>query len=139
MLPVLPCPVDLNQANPNPTLAPDAINNSWYDPSGFDYRTIIQNLNAAGIAVIKSAGNQGSGCSTISNPGYVPEIIATANFMQGDIISSSSSRGPSSNYGTTILKPEVAAPAPTSAPRSLAADMKADGREPVWLPPTLPH
>lgn len=103
-------PWDLNQANPNPTLAPDAINNSWYDPSGFDYRTIIQNLNAAGIAVIKSAGNQGSGCSTISNPGYVPEIIATANFMQGDIISSSSSRGPSSNYGTTILKPEVAAP-----------------------------
>ncbi len=103
-------PWDLNRANANSDLAPDAINNSWYDPSGYDYRTIIQNLNAAGIAVIKSAGNQGSGCSTISNPGYVPEIISTANFAQGDTISSSSSRGPSSYYGDTILKPEVAAP-----------------------------
>ena len=103
-------PWDLNRANANPALAPDAINNSWYDPSGYDYRTIIQNLNDAGVAVIKSAGNQGSACNSISNPGYVPEIISTANFAQGDVISSSSSRGPSSYYGETILKPEVAAP-----------------------------
>ena len=103
-------PWDLNGQNADPNKAPDSINNSWYDPSGYDYRPIIQNLNAAGIAVIKSAGNQGPGCSTITNPGYVPEIIATAAFAQGDTIASFSSRGPSSNYGPTILKPEVAAP-----------------------------
>ena len=103
-------PWDLNHLNPDPTKAPDAINNSWYDPSGFDYRPIIQSLNAAGIAVIKSAGNTGPSCSTISNPGQVPEIIATAAFAQGDTIASFSSRGPSSQYGPTILKPEVAAP-----------------------------
>ncbi len=103
-------PWDLTGSNPDPTKAPDAINNSWYDSSGFDYRPIVQNLNAAGIAVIKSAGNQGSGCTTITNPGYVPEIIATAAFAQGDTIASFSSRGPTSNYGSTILKPEVAAP-----------------------------
>jgi hypothetical protein len=103
-------PWDLNGQNPMPEKAPDSINNSWYDPSSFDWRPIIQALNAAGIAVIKSAGNQGSGCSTITNPGYVPEIIATAAFAQGDVIASFSSRGPTSNYGDTILKPEVAAP-----------------------------
>ena len=103
-------PWDLTGSNPDPTKAPDAVNNSWYDSSGFDYRPIVQNLNAAGVAVIKSAGNQGSGCTTITNPGYVPEIIATAAFAQGDTIASFSSRGPTSNYGSTILKPEVAAP-----------------------------
>ncbi|MBN1135941.1 MAG: S8 family serine peptidase, partial [Anaerolineae bacterium] len=104
-------PWDLNHANPDPAKAPDAINNSWYDPSGYDYRPIIQNLNAAGVAVIKSAGNQGPNCTTITNPGYVPEIIATGGFSQGDVVYTSSSRGPTSNYGETILKPEVAAPA----------------------------
>jgi len=103
-------PWDLSGANPDPTMAPDSVNNSWYDPSGYDYRPIIVNMNAAGIAVIKSAGNNGPGCSSISNPGYVPEIIATAAFAQGDTIASFSSRGPMSNYGETILKPEVAAP-----------------------------
>ena len=103
-------PWDLNHANPDPTKAPDSINNSWYDTSGFDYRPIIQSLNAAGVAVIKSAGNWGPDCDTISPPGNVPEIIATAAFAQGDTIASFSSRGPSSTYGPTILKPEVAAP-----------------------------
>jgi hypothetical protein len=104
-------PWDLNGQNPDPSKAPDAINNSWYDTSGFDYRPIVQALNAAGIAVIKSAGNWGQqGCSTISPPGNVPEIIATAAFGQGDVIANFSSRGPDSTYGSTILKPEVAAP-----------------------------
>ncbi len=105
-------PWDLNHQNPDPTKAPDAINNSWYDPDPFDYRPIIQNLNAAGIAVIKSAGNAGGNCNTITNPGYVPEIIATAAFANGDTIAGFSSRGPSSYYNPpgTILKPEVAAP-----------------------------
>ena len=103
-------PWDLNRQNPDPSKAPDAINNSWYDPTPFDYQPIIQNLNAAGIAVIKSAGNEGPECSTVTNPGYVPEIISTAAFGEGDIIASFSSRGPSDNYGDVILKPEVSAP-----------------------------
>ncbi len=105
-------PWDLNHQNPDPSKAPDSVNNSWYDPSGYDYRPIILNMNAAGIAVIKSAGNNGPNCSTISNPGYVPEIIATAAFAQGDTIASFSSRGPMDYYspGNPYLKPEVAAP-----------------------------
>ena len=103
-------PWDLTGLNPDPSKAPHAINNSWYDAQDYDYQPIIQNLNAAGIAVIKSAGNEGPECSTITNPGYVPEIISTAAFGQGDIIAGFSSRGPSDYYGETILKPEVAAP-----------------------------
>lgn len=103
-------PWDLDGMNPDPSKAPDAVNNSWYDESGFDYRPTILALNAAGVAVIKSAGNWGSGCNTISPPGNVPEIIATAAFGVGDVIASFSSRGPNSDYGETILKPEVAAP-----------------------------
>jgi subtilisin family serine protease len=103
-------PWDLNGQNPDPSKAPDSINNSWYDTSGYNYRPIIQALNAAGVAVIKYAGNCGSCCSTISPPGNVPEIIATAAFGQGDVIAGFSSRGPDSTYGSTILKPEVAAP-----------------------------
>jgi subtilisin family serine protease len=103
-------PWNLLGQNPDPSKAPDAVNNSWYDNSGYNYRPIIQSLNAAGIAVIKSAGNWGSACNTISPPGNVPEIISTAAFSNGDAIASFSSRGPSSTYGQTILKPEVAAP-----------------------------
>jgi hypothetical protein len=103
-------PWDLTRQNPDPAKAPDAVNNSWYDNSGYDYRPIIQSLTTAGIAVIKSAGNWGSACNTISPPGNVPEVIATAAFANGDVIASFSSRGPSSTYGQTILKPEVTAP-----------------------------
>ena len=81
-------PTDLNGQNPMPEKAPDSVNNSWYDTSGFDYRPIVQAMNAAGIAVIKSAGNWGSGCATISPPGNVPEIIATAAFDSSDVIAS---------------------------------------------------
>lgn len=103
-------PWDLNHQNPDPNKAPDAVNNSWYDPNPYDYRPIVLAMNQAGIAVIKSAGNTGPNCSTISNPGYVPEIIATAAFNSLDQIASFSARGPMNKYGATILKPEVAAP-----------------------------
>ncbi len=63
-------PWDLNGQNPLPEKAPDAINNSWYDSSGFDYRPIIQALNAAGVAVIKSAGNLGLGLQHHQQPGW---------------------------------------------------------------------
>jgi hypothetical protein len=70
-------PWDLNGQNPDPSKTPDSINNSWYDTSGYDYRPIIQALNAAGVAVIKSAGT-GGWLRTISPKR--PEIIATAAF-----------------------------------------------------------
>ncbi len=64
-------PWDLTGANPDPLLAPDAINNSWgYSGGGQNqFRDEIIALHAAGILVEVSAGNEGSGCSTLRSPG----------------------------------------------------------------------
>ena len=53
---------------------PDVINNSWYDPNldTIDcyslYVPVVQAMEAAGIAVVFSAGNEGPGPMTITPP-----------------------------------------------------------------------
>ncbi len=99
-----------------PTLAPHVINNSWYCPpaEGCDQDTlkdIVENVRAAGIVVVVSAGNSGSGCSTVQHPPAIYDaafsIGATDN---GDDIASFSSRGPVTVDGSGRLKPDIAAP-----------------------------
>lgn len=102
-------PTDLNGQNPDPSLAPHVINNSW-SSAGTNYRDIIHTLYLAGIYYAKSAGNEGAGCSTITNPGQWPEVSATAAFAQGDTIAGFSSRGPVIVDRETVLKPDIAAP-----------------------------
>ena len=103
-------PWDLNGQNPDPSKAPDAINNSWYDPSGFDYQPIIQNLNAAGIAVIKSAGNDWPGMQHDHQPRLCPGDHLHGGFGAGRYHCQLLQPRPIRNYGEMILKPEVAAP-----------------------------
>jgi subtilisin family serine protease len=107
---------------------PDAISNSWYDPdvtnecSGI-YKTTLDAVEAAGIAVIFSAGNNGPGVSTITKPKNINtnpvNVFCVANingasWLSGsnDPIASSSSRGPSlcGGTGSLLIKPEVSAP-----------------------------
>ncbi len=106
---------------------PDAINNSWHDPSqpiGGDctgiYVAVMDALEAAGIAVVFSCGNSGPGASTITRPKNMNSSLVKA-FCVGNIngnvsypwpISSSSSRGPGNcgNDGKLKFKPEVSAP-----------------------------
>jgi subtilisin family serine protease len=102
-------PTKLDGTDPRPDLAPDVINNSW-SSAGTDYHAIIQTLTAAGIFYAKSAGNEGSGCGTITNPGQWPEVTAAAAFAQGDTIASFSSRGPVIIGHDTFIKPDIAAP-----------------------------
>ncbi|MFN0202327.1 MAG: S8 family serine peptidase [Bacteroidia bacterium] len=112
--------------NPN-TIAdqPAAINNSWYDnniTNECTNNTIINILNAAeaaGIAVVFSAGNEGSGVSTITPPKNISTDLVNV-FCVGNLngnlstlpIASSSSRGPSicGGTGSLLIKPEVSAP-----------------------------
>jgi subtilisin family serine protease len=101
-------PTQLDGSNPRPDLAPHVINNSW--SSATDYHDIIQVLYAAGIFYAKSAGNEGPGCGTITNPGQWPEVTAAAAFAQGDVIASFSSRGPVTIGHDVVIKPDVAAP-----------------------------
>jgi hypothetical protein len=94
-------PWDLNHNNPTPALAPDAINNSWgYGGGGQNqFRTAINNLQAAGIAVEVSAGNEGPGCTSLRSPADYNEVITTGSVQHTNpypgTITGFSSRGPS--------------------------------------------
>jgi len=102
-------PTDLQGNNPDPSLAPHVISNSW-SSAGTDYHAAIQTLYAAGIFFSKSAGNTGSNCNTITNPGQWPEVTAAAAFANGDTIASFSSRGPVTIGYDKFVKPDIAAP-----------------------------
>jgi subtilisin family serine protease len=107
---------------------PDVISNSWYDPDVTDecsgiYKTTFDALEAAGIAVVFSAGNAGPNASTITKPKNINtntvNVFCVANINgaswlggSNDPITSSSSRGPSvcGGTGSLLIKPEVSAP-----------------------------
>ena len=102
-------PTDLAGNNPDPSLAPHVISNSW-SSAGTDYHGAIRALYQAGIFFSKSAGNTGSACGTITNPGQWPEVTAAAAFANGDTIAGFSSRGPVTIGYDQFVKPDIAAP-----------------------------
>jgi uncharacterized repeat protein (TIGR01451 family) len=110
-------PTDLNGQNPRPDLAPHIINNSWSCPVSEGctdpdvLKLIVENLRAAGILVVVSAGNSGSACSTVSTPA----AIYGASFSVGatdisDAIAGFSSRGPVTFDSSGRMKPNISAP-----------------------------
>lgn len=110
-------PTDLAGANPDPNLAPDLINNSWYCPDEEGctdpnvLRDVVEAVRAAGILVVVSAGNGGCGCGSV----FDPPAIYEASFSVGatdsaDNIADFSSRGPVTRDGSLRLKPDIAAP-----------------------------
>jgi len=108
-------PTRVDGSDPDPSKAPHVINNSWSCPGseGCDPDTLrdaAKALYAAGIAIAKSGGNSGSSCSTITNPGHYPELLATAAFDSSDNIAGFSSRGPVVVDGEIRIKPDIAAP-----------------------------
>ncbi|MFQ5340016.1 MAG: S8 family serine peptidase, partial [Anaerolineae bacterium] len=103
-------PTDLNGENPDPTKAPDIVNNSWGSSNGADvsFRPDVQALRAAGIVPVFSAGNEGAqGAGTVGSPAAFPESIAVGATEPDPVVASFSSRGPSF-WGET--KPEFGAP-----------------------------
>lgn len=114
-------PTDLAGANPDPDKAPDVINNSWgcvpeegcTAVAGTEVRAAIENLVAGGIMFVASAGNEGSGCSTIgAAPGSLDSVFTIGSTTSSDGISSFSSRGPVPVGAGTggRNKPDVVAP-----------------------------
>lgn len=102
---------------------PDAIGNSWYDPAvsvcSPVYASTFDAVEAAGIAVVFSAGNSGPGAQSITTPKNINTGLVNT-FATGAVdgnsasmpIASFSSRGPSQCGGTGSLeiKPEASAP-----------------------------
>jgi hypothetical protein len=109
-------PWDLNGQNPNPSLAPDAITNSWgyWDGNDPEFREEIAALHAAGILVEVSAGNEGDnwGCQSLRSPGDYAEVLTTGSvdhsYPYPGEIALHSSRGPSDldpGYFPDIMAP----------------------------------
>ncbi len=115
-----PYPVGGTPAQGDPNQAPHVINNSWGCPavegcnSGnwATMQTAISNLTAAGVLVVVSAGNGGSGCSTVSDPpAFFAESFSVGNFSASTgTLSGSSSRGPVTVDGSNRMKPDISAP-----------------------------
>jgi subtilisin family serine protease len=109
-------PTDLNDQNPDPSKSPDVINNSWYSDATegttnlFVFQTAVENLRAAGVVIVVSAGNEGSGCSTITSPAIYDASFSVGATDSGDNIAGFSSRGPVTVDGSNRLKPDVSAP-----------------------------
>ena len=99
-------PTNLSGTNPDPSKAPHVINNSWGCPPDEGctdvtvLQTVVENVRAAGIEVVVSAGNDGSSCETVNTPA----AIYAASFSVGatdsnDNIAGFSSRGPGVRAG----------------------------------------
>jgi serine protease AprX len=112
-------PTDLNGENPDPTKAPVAVSNSWYCsislgecPNNRILWEPVQNLRAAGINWVASAGNSGPSCRTVGNDGPTAQYDETYTVGASDIndnLASFSSRGPATFRGERI-KPDIVAP-----------------------------
>lgn len=110
-------PTDLAGNNPDPSKAPHVINNSWTCPISEGctdknvLKTVVENTRAAGIVVVASAGNAGSGCSTVSDPPAIYDAAFSVGATDNaDNIASFSSRGPVTVDGSNRLKPDISAP-----------------------------
>ncbi len=110
-------PTRVDGTDPRPDLAPDVINNSWGCPPSegcTDPNVLlvpVQNLVAAGIVSAHSAGNSGSGCSSVDTPAAIYDESFTVGATDStDTIAGFSSRGPVTVDGSNRPKPDISAP-----------------------------
>ena len=101
----------------DPTKAPLVINNSWSCPAGEGcvdpevLRDVVNNVRAAGILTVHSAGNSGLTCGTIDEPAAMYDAsFSVGATNSSDVIADFSSRGPSLQDDVPITKPEISAP-----------------------------
>ncbi|PHN01677.1 S8 family peptidase [Flavilitoribacter nigricans] len=112
-------PTDLDGNDPRPELAPHVINNSWGCPamegcSAENWGILeqaVENLRAAGVVVVVSAGNDGPDCGSVNDP----SAIFAGSFAVGatnatDTLAGFSSRGPVTIDGSGRIKPDLVAP-----------------------------
>jgi len=110
-------PTDLNGENPDPSKAPHVINNSWSCPESEGcmdpeiLKPVVENIRAAGIVVVVSAGNNGLICESIRTPAAIYDASLTVGAVSAtDLALRFSSRGPVSVDGSNRMKPDITAP-----------------------------
>jgi serine protease AprX len=124
-----PYPVNGNPGQGDPALAPDVTVNSWGCPpsegcSPNSLLAAVQAQRAAGIITEMSAGNSGSGCSTVSDPAAIyDESYTTGALTTGtDNLAGFSSRGPVTVDGSNRVKPDIVAPGTSTRSCSNSSD-----------------
>lgn len=103
-------PTDSAGGNPDPTVRPHVVNNSWGSrlPSNDPFmEDVIAAWEAAGIFGTWSNGNSGPSCETSGSPGSRTLTYSAGAFGENGDIASFSARGPGQD-GT--VKPNIAAP-----------------------------
>ncbi len=109
-------PWDANGNNPDPNRAPDVVSNSWGCPPSElcepdSLKQATRALRAAGIFVSASAGNEGSGCASVSDPAGIYNPATTVGATdKNDNLASFSSRGPVTADDSNRRKPDLSAP-----------------------------
>jgi subtilisin family serine protease len=110
-------PTDAQDLNPDPALAPDIINNSWVCPPSEGctdvtiLQTVVENVRAAGILVVVSAGNAGPACESVATPASIYDASFTVGATNlSDVIANFSGRGPVTVDGSMRMKPDISAP-----------------------------
>ncbi len=109
-------PTDLAGSHPNPSLRPDAIDNSYDCPPSElcapdALHLAVEAVRAAGIFMSVSAGNDGPKCGTITNPpGLEAHVFTVGAVDSNDVIADFSSRGPVTSGSASLIKPELTAP-----------------------------
>ena len=109
-------PTDRAGNNPDPSRAPHVINNSWGCPPEEGcttpniMQTVVENVRNAGILVVASAGNSGSGCSTVADPPAIYAASYSVGNLNGTSVAGTSSRGPVTVDGSNRIKPDISAP-----------------------------
>lgn len=101
----------------DPTKSPHVIANSWSCPvsEGCTDPLILQaateQVRAAGIFPVVSAGNYGASCGAVRTPAAIYDAsFSVGSTRQDGLISGFSSRGPVTVDGSNRLKPDISAP-----------------------------
>ena len=103
-------PTEVGGANPDPTMRPDVVNNSWgsEEPSNDPFmEDVIEAWHAAGIFSVFSNGNEGPACETSGSPGSRIVTYSVGSYDAFHTISGFSSRGPGQDGE---VKPNISAP-----------------------------
>ncbi|WP_157975182.1 S8 family serine peptidase [Glycomyces dulcitolivorans] len=104
-------PTKADGTSPDPSKAPDVVNNSWGTTASVDdpfYEDIVALWHAAGIIPVMSLGNNGEeGCESAGSPGLYPNVIGVGAYDSAGEIAYFSARGPGRDGQ---VKPDLAAP-----------------------------
>ena len=124
-------PTNLQGGNPDPSLRPHVMNNSWGCPpsegcAADTLRTVVENTQAAGIFVEVSAGNAGPSCSSVNDP---PAIYA-ASYSTGALTTGTNSVAGFSSRGP------VTSTAPAGSSRTSSRRARVLGPRPIRATPT---